>query len=194
MQKGVSCVCFYCLALLFCLFSLVLFFYVCKKPQKGYYLEILEFIFYIVPPKGLFFISSYSIFFLVFLLFSLSKFHTVFVLCPSTRLYIYIYLFIYMFLEFFLFSVICLLPFPLVMFACLFETYFPNILLLKPKLLSLLVVFCLFSCFCFCFHGVCFCLFFWFVILLFLFGFCCVSCFTFRQWKKHRFPCNSSVF
>ena len=53
----------------------------------------------------------------------------------------------------FLLFLFCL-PFPFLMFACLFETNFPNIPFLKPKLLSFLAVLFFFCCSCFCVHGV----------------------------------------
>ena len=72
------------------------------------------------------------------------------------------------------------LPFPFRMFACLFETSFPNIPFLKPKLLSLLAVYFFFCCSCFCFHGVCFsllCFYVGFVFGILLF-FICVFAFV----------------
>ena len=86
-------------------------------------------------------------------------------------------------------------PFPFLMFACLFETNFPNIPFFKPKLLSLLAVYFFFCCSCFYFHGVCFSLsvsmlaLFW--VFCFFFSFvplflsCCLFC---SQSMKKLFP------
>ena len=86
------------------------------------------------------------------------------------------------------------------MFACFFQTNFPNIPFLKLKLLSFWLFIYFFCCFCFCFHISCFCLsvlmlalfLVCFILLLFCFSF--VSCFAFTDYEKHCFPCNSSVF
>ena len=48
------------------------------------------------------------------------------------------------------------LPFPFLMFACFFQTNFPNIPFLKSNLLSFLAVSFFFCCCCFCFHSICF--------------------------------------
>ena len=103
---------------------------------------------------------------------SLSKFHVFFVFCPSN------------FWGLLLFFV--LLPFPFQMFACFFETSFPNIPFLKPKLLSFWlflfssVVFVLYvSALLFlCWFG------FWSFFVLFL------SCFLFcfQSMKNNVFP------
>ena len=84
------------------------------------------------------------------------------------------------------------------MFACFFQTNFPNIPFLKPKLLSFLVaplflLLFLFSCFMFLpsvFMLALFLVRFSFVLVLFYFG----CCFAFTDYEKHCFPCNSSVF
>ena len=101
----------------------------------------------------------------------------------------------------FLFFWICL-PFPFLMFAWLFETNFPNIPFLKPKLLSCLAIsFLFFCCSCVCFHGVCVSLSVSMLALFLVFScFCSVfwflSCFLFcfQTMKKSCFPCNSAVF
>ena len=66
------------------------------------------------------------------------------------------------------------LPFHFLMFACFFETNFPKIPFLKPKLLSFLAVYLFFCCFClwcmflpFCFY-VSFVSFFFILFVLFL--------------------------
>ena len=94
------------------------------------------------------------------------------------------------------------LAFPFLMFACFFQTNFPNIPFLKSNLLSFLAV-SFFCCSCFCFGCVCFslsvfCCYAGFVFGVF-FGF--VLCFVFvfflvlvPVYEKSCFPCNSSVF
>ena len=79
----------------------------------------------------------------------------------------------------FLLSLYWLLPFPLFMFACFFQTNSPNWLFLY-----------LFCCFCFCFHVLCFCLSV-FMLALFLVWFSFfLSCFLLLlvllcwQWKR----------
>ena len=204
MQKGAFVVFFWGGVVLS--FPLVfLFFCFVKRPKKVSFLQFWRF-FYFVPRKGLSlksFFSSYSFFcFLFFLLYWLSKFHFLWFLSSTPSWKHYLCLIV---LSFF----VC--PFPLLMFAWLFETNFPNIylkqtfltsLFLKPKLLSFLAVFCLQLCL-FCFNGACFCLSvsFWggggalilvcfsFVIVLFFFGFL----FVLRPWKKNCVPSNSSV-
>ena len=92
------------------------------------------------------------------------------------------------------------LPFPFLMFACLFETNFPNIPFFKPKLLSLLAVYFFFCCSCFCFHGVCFSLSvsmlacFWYFVVFHL-CFCFVLLLVLLSvYEENCFPCNSGVF
>ena len=62
------------------------------------------------------------------------------------------------------------LPFPVLMFACFFETKFPKAPFLNPSCFHAWQFLLCFCCFCFCFHGVCFCL-----------SVCFLFCF--RQWK-----------
>ena len=88
------------------------------------------------------------------------------------------------------------------MFACFFQTNFPNIPFLKSNLLSFLAVsffllflflfwLCMFQPFCFLLLcWLCFWCFFWFC---FVFCFYLLSCFGSSLWKNC-FPCNSSVF
>ena len=100
---------------------------------------------FFVPPKGLSlksFFSSYSVLFPCFPFVLPFKFHILsltFVHQPLFGVYYYYYI------MWFLLSFFYLLPLPLFMFACSFQTNFPNIPFLKPKLLSFLVVslFCL---------------------------------------------------
>ena len=77
------------------------------------------------------------------------------------------------------------LPFPLLMFACFFETDFPNIFFFKTDLFSFLVVsFLLFLLFVFMFYVSAFC--YWYVFVWFLVAL--------SDYEKHCFPCNSSVY
>ena len=77
---------------------------------------------------------------------------------------------------FFCFPFACLF----LMFACLFETNFPNIPFVKPKLLSFLAVSFFLPLLSFCFHGVCFSLsvsmLALFCLSFFLFLFSCFLC------------------
>ena len=84
------------------------------------------------------------------------------------------------------------------MFACFFQTNFPIIPFLKPKLLSFLVVYVviLLLFLGFMFHVSAFLFWCWlcfwylyFVLVLF----CFVYCFAFTHYEKHCFPCNSIV-
>ena len=123
MQKAVFLVCF--LVVLF-FFSSV---FLCLCPKKAIFLRFERF-FYFCSPKGLSlksFFSSYSVFFFGFP-FSRSYFSLLFVHQPLFRKHYY-----FGFLSFFFF-----LPFPFQMFACFFETNFPNIPFFKPRLLSFL--------------------------------------------------------
>ena len=83
-------------------------------------------------------------------------------------------------------SFVFLLPFPFLMFACLFETNFPNIPFLNPRCFHYSQFIFFFCCSCFCFHGVCFSLsvsmlasFWYFVVFHLCFCFCLVACFAF---------------
>ena len=115
-------------------FSVFLCFCFEKGPKRLFSCNFRVFLFYSVPPTGLslksVFFSSYSVF--LFFLSSLVKIHFSFPFCPSTPFWEHSYL---GFLLFFF-----LLPFPFLMFACFFETNFPNIPFWKPKLLSFLAV------------------------------------------------------
>ena len=161
--------CFFFFSL--CFFLFVFACLVWKKPPKGYFLAVSEFFLLFVPPKGLSLISSYSVLFPCFPFvfpFKIPYFSLLFVHQPLLEN---------------VFSVFCLslLPFPLLMFACFFETSFPNIPFLKPNLLSFLVVFfqlflllfslCMFLPFCF-YVG--------FVMGMFFICFSFVACFAFR--------------
>ena len=82
------------------------------------------------------------------------------------------------------------LPFPFLMFACLFETNFPNIPFCYPSCFHYWQFICFFCCSCVCFHGVCFslyasmlALFLVFCCFHLCFCFCLVACFAFNLWK-----------
>ena len=147
----------------------------CKEARKGYFLANLE-VFYCSPKRPvfrilLFFLLCFLIWFSFFHPFQNSIFSLVFLHQPLFGKHLY-----FGFLLFFFF-----LPFHFLMFACFFETNFPNIPFWRPTLLSFWVVY-FFSCFCFCFHGVCFCLFVSMLVLfmvIFLFSLLFFSCFLF---------------
>ena len=111
-------------------FSLFLFLF--EKPPKGNFPVILELFPSSATRKGLSFksfSSSYCVFFLVFPFVCPFKFLSIFfAFCPSTPLW-----------KTLLFGVVLqsffLLPFPLLMFACFFETNFPEIPFFKTNLL-----------------------------------------------------------
>ena len=143
-----------------------------KRLREAIFLQSCNFrgvSFCFVPPKGLSLKSVFSSYFLFFfLLSSLSKFHfsLLFVHQPFLEICLVVS-FVFLFL-----------PFPFLMFACLFETNFPNIPFLKP-IFGRLFFFC---CFCFvswcmflpfCFYvgfvfGNCLVLFFFFFFFMFL--------------------------
>ena len=199
MQKGVLFVHFFgfggfvfFFSLCFCGFVLL------KKAQKGHFPAILEVFCLFCSPKGLSlksFFSSYSVFFSGFpFVFPFKTPFYPFAFWPSapfSKTLIFL-----VSLSFFF------LPFPFLMFACFFQTNFPNIPFLKPKLLSFWLFIYFFCCSCFCFHCVCFSLSV-FMLALFLvffcfcfvfFCLCLLSCFAFSLLKKSYFPCNSGVF
>ena len=105
----------------FC-FLLPVFWFLCfvKKAQKGYFPAVLE-VFCLFcshkRPALKCFISSYFVFFL--LLSSFSTIHFYIFCCPSTTFWKTL-MFLVSFFFFFL-------PFPFLMFACFFQTNFPNI-------------------------------------------------------------------
>ena len=193
MGKGVLfCSVFGCLVVLF---SSLCYYILFWKNQKGYVPAIIESFFSFVSPKGLSlksFFSSYSVFFSGFpFVFPFKTLFVFFPFCPSTPFW--------KTLIFCFFFISLVLAFSFLNAYLFFQTNFPNIPILKPELLSFLVVhLCLllflflFSCFIFlpfCFD-VGFVFGMLFVLVLFLF--CFLFCFH-RLWK-HRFPCNSSVF
>ena len=189
MQKGVFCLFFLFGGLVFSLFFLVW-----KKAQKGYFPAILEFFLLLCPQKACLQNPSFLpilFSFLVFLLSSLSKLH--FFLCFLSINPFWKTLIVLLSLSFFF------LPFPVLMFACFFQTNFPNIPFLKPKLLSFWLFVYFFCCFCFsfsCFMSLPFCFDAGFVFLYVLLCSCLVlfvSCFAFTDYEKYCFPCNSSV-
>ena len=170
---------------------MILFFCSVNRPKEVIFAQVWS-LFVFCTPKGrslksLF--SSYSVFFLVFLL-SVFPFKIPFSLFLSSNPLWETFGGITMSL-FFSFVNVCLF----------FETNFPNIPFLKPKLLSCLAVSFFLLFYCFCFHGVCFCLSVFmlalllicFFLLLFSLCFSFVFCFAFRQGKTV-LPCSSSVF
>ena len=180
MQEGVFVCLFCCLVVLFFLCVLFLLF----GKTKGYLRAILEYFFFFVSPKGLSlksFFSSYSVFFSGFpFVFS---FKTPFFLC---------FLSINPFLEninIFGFFIFLFLAFSFLNVRLFFQTNFPDIPFLKPKLLSFLVVFIssvalvfvfMFMFLPFCFDSGFVLGMFCFVFVLFLF--CFLFCFH-RLWK-----------
>ena len=177
--KGVFCHFFWVLVVLFFCFSVFLCFcFVHNSPKWLFSCIFRGFLSILFPQKAclklfLFFLSCFSCFCLPF----------------QKSIFLY-FLSINPFLEkilCFCFSCACLFPF--LMFACLFETNFPNILFLKPKLLAFLAVSFFFCCF-FVFMVyvsslyvsmlALFLVFFCFVLCFF----CLVSWFAFSLWKS----------
>ena len=172
---------------LFC-FLVVLFFVACvlvlvfcKKAQKGYLPAILEvfclFCSHKRPVLRCFF-SSYFVFFAFVFPFKTPFYPFAFwPSAPFWKTLIFLVAFFFFFLLF-----------PFLLFACFFQTNFPNIPFLKSNLFSFLVVFlfffllflflfwlCMFQPFCFLLScWLCFWCFFWFC---FVFCFCLLSCF-----------------
>ena len=156
-------------------FLLPVFWFLCfvKKAQKGYFLAILEVFCPFCSRKGPVlrcFFSSYFVFFAFVFPFK-TPFYP-FAFWPSAPFWKTL-IFLVSFFFFFLL-------FPFLMFACFFQTNFPNIPFLKSNLLSFLAV-SFFCCSCFCFGCVCFslsvfCCYAGFVFGVF-FGF--VLCFVF---------------
>ena len=89
------------------------------------------------------------------------------------------------------------LPFPFLMFACLFETNFPNIPFLKPKLLSFLAVYFFLVALLFVFmvyvSAFLFLCWLFFLFFVFVFVFLFLVLLSIYE-KKSCFPCNSGVF
>ena len=120
MQKGVFLVCFFCFLVFLFFVACVLVLVFCKKAQKGYFPAVLE-VFCLFcshkRPALKCFISSYVVFF--WLLSFFSTIHFYIFCCPSTTFWKTL-MFLVSFFFFFL-------PFPFLMFACFFQTNFPNI-------------------------------------------------------------------
>ena len=191
-QNAKRCSLFVFFVVWWCCFSLcVLFSLFGTKNQNGYFLQFESFF---VPKRPVFKVLLLFLFcFLFWFSFCLPFQNSIFLCCcPSTPFWETLICLVS--LSFFL------LRFPFLMFACFFQTNFPNIPVLKPKLLSFWLFLYLFSWFCFCFHVSCFCLSVLMLALclvcfiLFLSCFCFVSCFAFTDYEKTMFPCNSSVF
>ena len=174
---------FVCFLLLFGgFFFLCVFIFVWKKTKR---LFTYSFRVFFVSPKGLSlksFFSSYSVFFSDFpFVFPFKTPFFVFVFCPSTpfgKTLIFLVSLSYFFL-----------PFPFLTFACFFQTNFPNIPFLKPKLLSFwlfIYFFCYFG-FLIIFHVSAFLFWCWLCFWYVLFCSCLVFvlfllCFQ-RLWK-----------
>ena len=135
----------------FCFFFVFLFF-VRKKTPKGFFsCNFGVFFLFCVPKRPVFKILLFFLFCFLSWLSFVFPFKTPFLFfafCPSTSFWKTLIFLVS--LSFFF------LPSPFLMFACFFQTNFPNIPFLKPKLLSFLVVylfhllfFVLFSCFMF---------------------------------------------
>ena len=145
-------------SLCFCGFVLL------KKAQKGHFPAILEVFVYFVPQKACLWNPSF-----LPILFSFLPFKTPFYpfafwpSAPFSKTLIFL-----VSLSFFF------LPFPFLMFACFFQTNFPNIPFLKPKLLSFWLFIYFFCCSCFCFHCVCFSLSVFMLALFWVFFLFCV--------------------
>ena len=159
----------YLLAGWFSAFSLGVFVlhFVWNSRRKGLFsCNLLKYFSLVVSPKGLSlksFVSSYSVLFACFPFVPPSKFHLfslVFVHQPLLEN-----------ISLGVSSVfLCFAAFPLFMFACLFQTNFPNIPFCETQVAFIFgCFFHLFYCFCFCFHVSCFCLS---VLMLALFGVC----------------------
>ena len=161
-----------------CVFVLVF----CKKAPKGYFPAILEvFCLFCSPKRPVFKIL------LFFLFCFFSGFPFVFPF--KTPFYPFAFWPSAPFWKTLIFLVslsFLFLPFPFLMFACFFQTNFPTIPFLKPKLLSFWLFIYFICCSCFCFHCVCFslsvfmlALFLVFFCFCFVFCFCLLSCFAF---------------
>ena len=164
-------------------FLFVFLFCLEKAPQKAIFLQFIFF-----PKRPVFKIIIFFLFFPCFPFVFLFQNSIIFLCFLSINPFLE-KIFVWFLLSLFL------LPFPFLMFASFFETNFSNIPFLKPTLLSFWALYFFFCCFYFCFHGVCvpFCFYVGFVFGMFFF-FWFVSCFAFRLWKEHCFPCSSSDF
>ena len=197
MQKGLFLVCFFfCFLVVLFFVACVLVLVFCKKAQKGYFPAIFEgFLSILFPQKACLKVFLFFLFcFLAFVFPFKTPFYP-FAFWPSAPFWKTL-IFLVSFFFFFL-------PFPFLMFACFFQTNFPNIPFLKSNLLSFLavsfftvvLVFVLvvyvsaFLFFC-CYVGFVFGVFFGFV-LCFVFVFFLV---LFSVYEKNCFPCNSGVF
>ena len=183
----------------FC-FLLPVFWFLCfvKKAQKGCFPAILEVFCLVCSHKRPVLRCLFSFFFcfFAFVLFFKTLFYP-FAFWPSALFWKTLIFLV----SFFFF----LLPFPFLVFACFFQTNFPNIPFLKSNLLSFLAVYfflllvflfwlCMFQLFCFVVVMLALCLVFF--GFCFVFCFCLLSCFGFSLWQKKKscFPCNSGVF
>ena len=155
-----------------CVFSLCFALLFCKKAQKGYFPAILEVFFLFCSPNRPVFkvlpFFPFCFFFPFCLPFQNSVFSLLFVHQPLFGFFGGAILFLFF------------LPFPFLMFACLFQTNFPNISFLKPKLLSCWLFIYFFCCLLLWCMFLPFCFYAGFVFGMFFFCYCFVSCFAFR--------------
>ena len=149
MQKGLFLVCFFfcfLVALFFVACVLVLVF--CKKgPKRLFSCNFRGFLSILFPQKACLKVFIFFLFCFFAFVFPFKTPFYPFAFWPSAPFWKTL-IFLVSFFFFFLL-------FPFLMFACFFQTNFPNIPFLKSNLLSFLAV-CFFCCSCFCFGCVCF--------------------------------------
>ena len=177
MQKGFFLICFFVVFWWFC-FLLPVFWFLCfvKSPKRLFSCNFRGFLSILFPQKACLKVFLFFLF-CFFCCFCLPFQNSILSLC---------FLAISPFLEniniFGFFFFFFFLLFPFLMFACCFQTNFPNIPFLKSNLLSFLAV-SFFCCSCFCIGCVCFSLSV-FLLLCWLcfwcfYWFCLVFCFVF---------------
>ena len=158
----------------FC-FWLPVFWFLCfvKRPKKDYFPAVLE-VFCLFcshkRPALKCFISSYFVFFFAFVFLFNNPF--LYFFCASTTFWKTL-MFLVSFFFFFL-------PFPFLMFACFFQTNFPNIPFFEIQFAFVFGCFFFFCCCCcFCFHSICFSLSVFCCYVGFVFGVFLLFCFVF---------------
>ena len=162
----------------FVLFLCVFVVMFCKKAQKGYFLKS--------------FLSSYSVFFFVFLLSSLSRFHFFFAFCPSTPFgkHYYFGFSCFLFLAF---------SFSQCLLVSLKQTFLtspfwnPSCFHFWLFFFSSVVFVSVFMVCVSAFRFLCWFCFWYFSCFACFLCLCVVACFVFSLWKT-QFPCNSGVF
>ena len=169
-KKVFFCLCFLLFFWWFCFFFVCFILCLEEKTKKAIFLQFQSILLFspqrLVFKILLFFLFCFLFWFSFCLPFQNSIFFSAF--CPSTPFWKALIFLVS--LSFFF------LPFPFLMFACFFQTNFPNIPFLKPKLLSFLVVYLFIQLCVVVFHVSCFCLSvlmlaLFFVIVLFMFCF-----------------------